>query len=75
METMKLAHEAGWATMPSERSGEAEESVIADLSVASLSGQIKRQAVVKYNRLLRIAEELGDSIEYAGLRSFHTWTQ
>jgi enolase len=79
IETMRLAHEVGWATMPSERSGEAEESVIADLSVASLSGQIKtgppsRQAVVKYNRLLRIAEGLSDSMEYAGLRSFHTWT-
>ncbi|MBN1685838.1 MAG: phosphopyruvate hydratase [Spirochaetales bacterium] len=80
LETMRLAAAAGWATMPSERSGEAEDSVISDLAVAGCAGQIKtgppcRQTVVKYNRLLRIEEELGRNAEYAGTRAFRTWVR
>jgi enolase len=80
LETMKIADGAGWSTMPSERSGEAEDTVICDLAVAGSSGQIKtgppnRQCVIKYNRLLRIEEELGDNARYAGKKAFRTWAQ
>lgn len=80
METMRLADEAGWATMPSERSGEANDTVICDLAVAGCAGQIKtgppsEQSTIKYNRFLRIEEELGDNAQYAGKRAFRTWTQ
>jgi enolase len=80
LETMRLAEEAGWVTMPSERSGEAEENVIADLAVAGCSGQIKtgpaaEQSILPFNRLLRIENELGADAEYAGIRAFRTWGQ
>ena len=75
MEAMRMAKEAGWAAMVSSRSGETEDTTIADLAVLDGAGQIKtgppcHKSIVKYNRLLRIAEELGDKGEYAGLRVF-----
>ena len=80
LETMLLAAKAGWATMPSERSGESEDCMISDLAVAGCSGQIKtgpaaKQTVLKFNRLFRIEEELGDKAEYAGTRAFRTWSR
>jgi enolase len=75
-ETMELAHRAGWTCMVSHRSGETEDTTIADLAVATNAGQIKAGAparsdrVAKYNQLLRIEERLGDSARYAGLRAF-----
>ena len=80
METMKLADEAGWSTMPSERSGEAEDTLICDLAMTGCSGQIKtgppsEQSVIKYNRYLRIEEDLGDKAQYAGKKAFRTWTK
>jgi enolase len=80
LQTMRLAQEAGWATMPSERSGEAEDSVISDLAVAGCAGQIKTfpaagQAVLKFNRLLRIEEELGQDARYAGISAFRCWNR
>ncbi len=69
---IELARGAGWAAMISHRSGETEDTTIADLVVALGTGQIKSGApsrserVAKYNRLLRIDEELGDSAHYAG---------
>jgi enolase len=75
-ETMQLAHRAGWTCMVSHRSGETEDTTIADLAVATNAGQIKAGApartdrVAKYNQLLRIEERLGDAARYAGLRAF-----
>ena len=71
-----LAHRNGWTTMISHRSGETEDTTIADLVVALGSGQIKSGApcrserVAKYNQLLRIEEELGLSARYAGRDAF-----
>ena len=76
-ETMELAHKAGYTTMISHRSGETEDSSIADLAVAVNAGQIKSGApargerVAKYNQLLRIEEMLGDSAYYPGRAAFN----
>jgi enolase len=80
LETMRIAHEANWAAMLSSRSGEAEDTTIADLAVLGAAGQIKMgppclHAVVKYNRLLRIEEELGDTAEYAGRKAYKVWAR
>jgi enolase len=70
LETIQLAHRNGWRTISSHRSGETEDTTIADLAVAMNCGQIKTGApcrtdrVAKYNRLLRIEEELGASAIY-----------
>lgn len=72
IEAVELCHRAGWAAVTSHRSGETEDSTIADLAVALNTGQIKTGAparsdrVAKYNQLLRIEAELGDSAAYAG---------
>ena len=72
----KLARDTGWGTVMSHRSGETEDTTIADLAVGWNVGQIKTGAparserVAKYNRLLRIEEELGDAARYAGLDAF-----
>jgi enolase len=66
LQAIEMAHRAGWRTIISHRSGETEDSFIADLSVAAGSGQIKTgslsrsERICKYNRLLRIEEELGE---------------
>ncbi len=71
------AQRAGWTAVVSHRSGETEDATIADLSVAVNAGQIKAGApcrsdrVVKYNQLLRIEEELGESACYAGKEAFY----
>ncbi len=76
LDTIDVAHRAGWTCMVSHRSGETEDTTIADLAVATNAGQIKSGAparsdrVAKYNQLLRIEEELGDSARYAGVRAF-----
>jgi len=75
-DAVDLAHRAGFATMMSHRSGETEDTTIADLAVAVGSGQIKTGAparsdrVAKYNQLLRIEEELADAARYAGAGAF-----
>src|SRR5215212_10583860 len=72
VETISMAQSAGWGAMVSHRSGETEDTTIADLVVAMGTGQIKSGApsrserVAKYNRLLRIEEELGAGARYAG---------
>ena len=69
-----MAQKAGWGVMTSHRSGETEDSFIADLAVGLKTGQIKTGApcrserLAKYNQLLRIEEELGDAAAYAGPR-------
>jgi enolase len=71
-EAIATARDAGWAAVVSHRSGETEDTTIADIVVAEGTGQIKAGApsrserVAKYNRLLRIGEELGDRATYAG---------
>ncbi|HAW60571.1 MAG TPA: phosphopyruvate hydratase, partial [Actinobacteria bacterium] len=77
LEVMKLAREAGYTVVVSHRSGETEDTTIADLAVATNAGQIKTGApsrtdrVCKYNQLLRIEEELGSTAEYPGLKAFY----
>jgi len=77
LETIEMAKRAGWTAVVSHRSGETEDSTIADLVVAVNAGQIKSGApcrtdrVVKYNQLLRIEEELGTAAIYAGPGAFY----
>jgi enolase len=72
IDAIDLARRAGWTAMVSHRSGETEDTTIADFVVAMGTGQIKTGApsrserVAKYNRLLRIEGELGDSARYPG---------
>jgi enolase len=72
IEAVETCHRAGWRAVTSHRSGETEDSTIADLAVALNMGQIKTGAparsdrVAKYNQLRRIEAELGDSAQYAG---------
>ncbi len=72
LDAIAMAHKAGFTTVISHRSGETEDSTIADLAVATSAGQIKTGSasrtdrIVKYNQLLRIEEELGASGKYAG---------
>ncbi len=76
LEAVELAHRNGYTSMTSHRSGETEDTTIADLAVATNSGQIKTGApargerVNKYNQLLRIEEELDDAAVYAGATAF-----
>ncbi|UEA32610.1 phosphopyruvate hydratase [Mycobacterium avium subsp. avium] len=76
LDAVALAHHSGYRTMMSHRSGETEDTTIADLAVAVGSGQIKTGAparserVAKYNQLLRIEEALGDAARYAGDLAF-----
>jgi len=75
-QAVEMAHAAGWRSIVSHRSGETEDTTIADLVVAWGTGQIKTgsasrsERIAKYNRLLRIEEELGASAEYAGRAAF-----
>ena len=77
LEAIKLAHKAGYTAIASHRSGETEDTTIADLSVALNCGQIKTGApsrserVAKYNQLLRIEEELGEASVYSGRKAFN----
>jgi enolase len=76
LDSVELAHRNGYRCMMSHRSGETEDTTIADLAVAVNCGQIKTGAparserVAKYNQLLRIEEELGDAARYAGRGAF-----
>ena len=76
LEAICMARDAGYTAVISHRSGETEDTTIADLAVATGAGQIKTGApsrsdrVAKYNRLLRIEEELGDAAEFPGLQAF-----
>jgi enolase len=76
LDAVSLAQRAGYTTITSHRSGETEDTTIADISVATNAGQIKTGAparserVAKYNQLLRIEEELDDAARYAGRRAF-----
>ncbi|MDO4321296.1 MAG: phosphopyruvate hydratase [Lachnospiraceae bacterium] len=77
LEAIKMAHKAGYTAISSHRSGETEDTTIADLAVALNTCQIKTGApsrterVAKYNQLLRIEEELGASAVYPGMKAFN----
>ncbi len=77
LETIELANRHGYTSVMSHRSGETEDTTIADLAVATNCGQIKTGAparsdrVAKYNRLLRIEEELGDAAAYRGVQELY----
>ncbi|HMC03634.1 MAG TPA: phosphopyruvate hydratase, partial [Cellulomonadaceae bacterium] len=77
LDCIEMAKRAGYTCVISHRSGETEDATIADLVVALGTGQIKTGAparsdrVAKYNQLLRIEEELGESSDYPGLRAFY----
>jgi len=72
LETIRIAQQAGYGAVISHRSGETEDTTIADLAVATGAGQIKTgslcrsERTAKYNQLLRIEERLGDRARYAG---------
>jgi enolase len=76
LDSVDMAHRSGFRCMMSHRSGETEDTTIADLAVATNCGQIKTGAparserVAKYNQLLRIEDELGDAARYAGAAAF-----
>ena len=80
LDAVGLAHRAGFACMISHRSGETDDTFIADLAVATNAGQLKTGApargerVAKYNQLLRIEEHLGDAASYAGRSAFPRFT-
>ena len=77
LEAIETAKRAGYACIVSHRSGETEDSTIADLAVATNAGQIKTGApcrsdrIAKYNQLIRIEDELYNSAEYAGMSAFY----
>ena len=76
LETMETAHRAGYTTVMSHRSGETEDTIIADLAVATNAGQIKTGSLsrsdrlAKYNQLIRIEEQLGAAARYPGKSAF-----
>ena len=76
-DAMRLAHKANYTCVMSHRSGETEDTIIADLAVATNCGQIKTGSLsrsdrlAKYNQLLRIEEELADNASYPGLKAFN----
>jgi enolase len=78
IEAVEMAHRAGWTTIISHRSGETEDTFIADLAVATGSGQIKTGSasrsdrIAKYNQLLRIGDELGEAADFPGASAFKT---
>ena len=77
IEAVQIAKKAGWGVMTSHRSGETEDTYIADLAVGLSTGQIKTGApcrserLAKYNQLMRIEEEMGKNAKYAG-KSYRT---
>ena len=76
LDAIEMAHRAGYTSVTSHRSGETEDTTIADIAVATNSGQIKTGSlsrtdrIAKYNQLLRIEEELGDVAQYLGMNAF-----
>lgn len=77
LEAIAMAHEAGYTAISSHRSGETEDTFIADLAVATNCGQIKTGSasrsdrIAKYNQLIRIEQELGSAAKYLGLKAFN----
>ena len=80
-EAIEMAKEAGYTAIVSHRSGETEDTTIADLVVATNAGQIKTGSMsrtdrlAKYNQLMRIEDQLGDVAQYKGIHSFYNLSQ
>ena len=80
LQTIRMAKNSAWKTVISHRSGETEDTTIADLAVAVNAGQIKTgslsrsERIAKYNQLIRIEEELGPQACYAGSCVYQKWT-
>jgi enolase len=78
LNTMERAKEASYTCVVSHRSGETEDTFMADITVATNCGQIKSgslsrtERLAKYNQLMRIEEELGDSANYRGMQAFYS---
>ena len=76
-DAIEMAKRAGYTAVVSHRSGETEDTTIADIAVATNAGQIKTGSasrtdrIAKYNQLLRIEDMLGDTAQYLGLKSFY----
>ena len=76
LDAIDMTHRAGWTAVISHRSGETEDTTIADLAVAANTGLIKTGSacrtdrIAKYNRLLRIEEELEDAARFSGAKAF-----
>ena len=76
-DAIEMAKRAGYTAVVSHRSGETEDTTIADIAVATNAGQIKTGSasrtdrIAKYNQLLRIEDQLGSSAQYLGLKSFY----
>jgi enolase len=81
IDAIRMARQAGWTAVISHRSGETEDTTIADLAAGLSTGQIKAGApcrserTAKYNRLLRIEDELGKNATYAGMKAFYNIKQ
>ena len=81
LNTMERAKEASYTCVVSHRSGETEDTFMADITVATNCGQIKSgslsrtERLAKYNQLMRIEEELGDSANYRGMEAFYSIKQ
>ena len=81
VEAIEMAKEAGYTAIVSHRSGETEDTTIADLVVATNAGQIKTGSMsrtdrlAKYNQLMRIEDNLGDVAKYKGIRSFYNLSE
>ena len=79
-DAIQMAHDAGYKATISHRSGETEDTTIADIAVATGAGQIKTGSlsrsdrIAKYNQLLRIEEQLGDAADYPGHSVFTRFT-
>jgi enolase len=79
LQCIDLAHQKGYTAVVSHRSGETDDTTIADLTVAAGTGQIKSgsacrgERIAKYNRLLEIEKELGRSGQYAGRKAYERW--
>ena len=76
-DAIEMAKRAGYTAVVSHRSGESEDTTIADIAVATNAGQIKTGSasrtdrIAKYNQLLRIEDQLGGTAQYLGLKSFY----
>ena len=81
LKTMERAKEASYTCVVSHRSGETEDTFMADITVATNCGQIKSgslsrtERLAKYNQLMRIEEELGDAANYRGMEAFYSIKQ
>lgn len=81
VEAVEMAKEAGYTAIISHRSGETEDTTIADLVVGLNAGQIKTgsmsrgERIAKYNQLMRIEDQLGDVADYKGIHSFYNLTE